>query len=261
MRRGGLCFGKRKMGIALPKIINDDELERVFRAIPVVAKTKTLFYTTLVMLGAFMGLRCNEAITIKIQDIDWFERALTIAKQKNGNNGERTAIPGFVLQKLKEHIKTYQEDITDCGGYLFFSKHNKSKKEPISRDHVRAFMEKIRKETGINKAYAQSKDTWKRKDGQPRNLYILSYHTFRHYYLTKIEEKIGNLKSTMVMGRHLSPQSAMRYQHTTLKDKREIIEKVFSKEENNQEKELKSLKQELQEIKSMLKDALVIPSN
>lgn len=177
---------------------------------------KTTYYKTLVMLGAFAGLRMSEAVAVNIEDVSFEEHTLIIKQQKNGNYCEKVYLPHLLREQLWLHFKTYSKEISKHKGYLFFSKRNDNH---ISKRSLEEFIRYLRLLTGLNKVYNQNI--------LGDNLYVFSYHSLRHYYIQKICDKRG-LYAANLCARHENIKSTILYLKNSLEKKKEIIENVFN---------------------------------
>lgn len=233
---------------ALPKIVTDNELEKILEAIPCVVKECYVPYLNLLIsIGAYTGLRMSEALNLLASDIDWLESTVIIRKQKNKKDGEKQVIPDFLLQKMKEHIEMYMDDISYSGGYLFFSM--SYAKNHIAPETVRKYMQKLRKIAGVGWVYKTSDDTKNQvMRKKSRELHTVSFHTLRHYMGTKVYDETEDIYAVKLLLRHSSFQSCLRYMNSALKKKRELTEKIYSLDKNNSDKEILLIKERLDKL-------------
>ena len=90
-------------------------------------------YAALVFMGAWLGPRWNEAIGLRICDLDMLRREVTFGRLVVNQNGSTTFVergsktddwrtlpaPEPVIDMLAEHITRYVEDPTDRNSFLF----------------------------------------------------------------------------------------------------------------------------------------------
>lgn len=193
-----------------------------------------------------MGLRSAETVKIKIQDIDFVEKTLTLPEQKNKEKFEKIIIPDFLLSRLKDHILTYKTEILNSNDYIFW-KQRKSRGSKV-RDHlctgsIRGRLIKARKAAGLDHKYGTSRSGHK--------LSVLSYHTLRHYYLQKICDQRG-VFAAQICGRHKNLRSTERYIKTSMRAKRDIVNSVFNTKEEKQQKEIAGLNDKIEKLTQMM---------
>jgi len=233
-------------GLALPKIISDRELELLFESIPDIAsKKKVLYWDTMLSMGAFMGFRQSECSNLKLGDIDWYRGIIVLRKQKNKVEYEPVPMPDIIAEKLRKHISEYKLKIIGSNGYIFFG----IGKSGISGGAVRRFINHLREASGITSSYKSSADG--------RKLYTFSFHTLRHYYLTMAYKKLRDIRATQVVGRHKSINSALRYQHLDVDDKRNFINTIFTEAPKT---EIEGLKEAINELKQLLRNHTILPA-
>lgn len=228
---------------SLPKIIDDNEYEMVIRAADCLPQKGT-YWKTALMLAGEMALRSCEVVRVKLEHVDFAKSELTIPyKQKNGTTYERLIMPESVKEQLRVHLCKYAPKISAHQNYLFFSRIKG--RGHITTKQVRYMMERIRDLTGITDYYGKAK-------GGER-LFRLSFHTLRHYCLSKVCDNMG-VYAAKTIGRHRTILSTMKYMHTSMKYKGEIVNQVF----NQGSSQHSALEAQIQELKNLLANAVIL---
>ena len=263
---GRMRFGHRNE--AKEKTITDEQFKRFIDAVPFVEDSEyTFFWENVYYCAAYLGLRSIETCKVKVEDIDFIDKTLTLPDQKNKVRYEKIIIPHEMLERLKQHIIRYKAQIIANGcGKIFPDKHDDLKGEyyifwrmrtskrgkrekHLSPATIRAHLIRTRKVAGLDMKYGMTKDG--------HALSILSYHTLRHYYLQKICDRRG-VFAAQISGRHKNLRSTERYLTTSLTAKRDIVNEVFNIQDQKESKELESLKDEISERKAILKQSVIL---
>jgi integrase len=214
-----------------------------------------MFWENVIFCASEMGLRSIETCRIKVDHIDFMEKTLILPEQKNKEKGEKIIIPDFMLDRLKNHIITYKQQILLSDNYIFWRMKGKGvygvpansglvKEMHMSPGTIRTKMIKFRKTAGLDHKYSTSATGHK--------LSVLSYHTLRHYYLQKICDSRG-VFAAQICGRHKNLRSTERYIKTSMKAKRDIVNSVFNSTEEKHNKEISSLKDQIAELTNLVK--------
>jgi integrase/recombinase XerD len=165
----------------LPDVLSGTEVVKVLKAFDCI-KHKTV---ALVCYGA--GLRINEALHLKVKDID-SGRGLIHVRQGKGQKDRQVPLSPRLLQCLRLYFKRERPR----GEYLF---PGRSGDGALSK---MAFSKALR--PTVNKAGIQKHVT---------------AHVFRHCYATHLIEAGADLRSVQVLLGHASIQSTARYVHLT----------------------------------------------
>jgi len=264
---GRMKFGHRNE--AREKTITDEQLDRFIKAIPFVEEDRYVFFwENVYYTAAYLGLRSIETCKIRIEDIDFVEKTLTLPEQKNKERFEKIIIPDIMLDRFKKHIIKYKEEIisngieytnirdTDTlrGDYYIFWR-QRGPRGGIKRDKhlatntIRTHLIKTRKVAGLDMKYGMS--------NTGHALSVLSYHTLRHYYLQKICDNRG-VFAAQISGRHKNLRSTERYLTTSMVAKRDIVNDVFNVREETESYQVSQLKDEISELKSLIKQSMII---
>ena len=204
---------------------------------------------------------------MRIEDIDFVGKTLTLPDQKNKERFEKIIIPDALLERLKKHIINYKAQIIINGtgnkkqlvydelrgNYYIFWKMRDSKGGKTERHldtcTIRTHLIRIRKAAGLDMKYGMTKDG--------HSLSILSYHTLRHYFLQKICDQRG-VFAAQITGRHKNLRSTERYLTTSLVAKRNIVNEVFNVKPEQQNNEIKELKDEISELKALIRQSVIL---
>ncbi|MGV8162171.1 MAG: tyrosine-type recombinase/integrase [Candidatus Nanoarchaeia archaeon] len=265
VNNGRMQFGHRNE--AREKTITDEQLNRFLSAIPFIEEEKYVFFwENVYCCAAMLGLRSAETCRIRIEDIDFMDKTLTLPEQKNKERYEKIIIPDEMMRRLKDHIIKYRSEIilnSACGKdpnqnelrgeyYIFWRMRvmkTGHKEKHLAEQTVRKHLEDTRRKAGLDQKYGMTKDG--------HTLAVLSYHTLRHYYLQKICDKRG-VFAAQITGRHKNLRSTERYLTTSLVAKRDIVNEVFNTIQEPEGTQMKALKDEIAELKALIKQSVII---
>lgn len=208
--------------MSLPKSITEEELNYILEELIEENIENSLYLKTLIMLGAYAGLRISEAINLRLEDINFNDGYIIIKKQKNGNYNEMQEIPDQLLTQLYIHIRTYHQMIKQKNNYLFFSPYyfrRGSLCQNITRQGVAKLIRIITYSLNLNKVFALTKDG--------RRKHTITFHSFRHYYGQRICDERG-VYDASVMLRHKHISSTETYLYSSRKRKRQIVDSIFN---------------------------------
>ena len=90
-------------------------------------------------------------------------------------------------------------------------------------------------------------------------LYVFSFHTLRHLFATRMVERGVTEDEIKQAGRWISIASVERYKHTSLITKRHAVEKAFNEYGVKSEQDMKILKDEISELKNIIKSSMILP--
>jgi site-specific recombinase XerD len=164
--------------VKLPVIFNRSELRQLFRA------PKLLKHRIVLTLIYSAGLRSQEAINLKLPDID-FERKTIHIRQSKYKKDRIVPLSGYIAQGLKKYIAAEHPHI-----WLF------NGKEPDGRYSVKGLswiMRETLKKTDIKKA--------------------VSLHSLRHSYATHFLEEGVNIVTIKELLGHAHITTTMIYLH------------------------------------------------
>lgn len=150
---------------------------------------------------AYIGLRCNEVVRLKYDDILGNYERLRVTLNKQGGRVIERAIPNKVKDLLREYVKNHKEEGHE---YLFYSDNNNSKGKHIKESSVRWKITKIRFKLGLTDIYRH------KINGQPQHR--VSTHAFRHFFLTEVYNKSGKdlVLTSRIIG-HKNTYTTERY--------------------------------------------------
>jgi integrase len=257
---------------AKEKTITDAQFERFIEAVKFVEEDRYVtFWENVYYCAAYLGLRSIETCKLRIEDIDFLERTLTLPEQKNKVRYEKIVIPDFMLDRLKDHITRYKNEIIANGieytnvrdtdtlrgdYYLFWRQKNKRrrsggirKEKHLATNTIRTHLNNTRKTAGLDMKYGMTVTG--------HILSILSYHTLRHYYLQKICDQRG-VFAAQISGRHKNLRSTERYLTTSLTAKKDIVNDVFNTQISQESHQMTALKDEISELKALMKQSVIL---
>jgi integron integrase len=211
----------------LPVVLTQDEVRRVFAHIQG-------RYRLVVGLLYGSGLRLNEALTIRIKDLDLDRMELTVRNGKGGKD-RITMIPARLVPPLNEYITDlynwYRRDRTACGPgvsvpnalkrkyptsptdwgwqYLFPSRSYST--DPYDGGLVRHHLH----EKSIQRAVQQA--VFRAGIAKPAGC-----HTFRHCFATHLLESGYDIRSVQELLGHSDVKTTMIYTHVLNKGGRAV---------------------------------------
>ena len=166
----------------LPKILSRSELKRFF------SDCKNLKHRVMFQLVYASGLRRNELLNLKIEDIITDDGKFRIRiNRSKGNKDRYTVLSQKLLPELREYYKVYRPK-----DYLF---NGRKKGEPMSAGGLRHALQKAVKQSGFKK---------------DMNLHIL-----RHCFASHALEDGMNLRTLQELLGHASIQTTMIYLHVS----------------------------------------------
>jgi integrase/recombinase XerD len=182
LRRGEVVDDIRgpKREKRLPVVLSVQEVARFFKAIA------SLKHRTILMLAYGAGLRIDEAVRIRLSDIDR-ERKVIRVQQGKGKKDRYTVLSPALLEILDRYCWAARpEDL------LFTTRF---KDRPITDSTVQRVCVQARKDSGIDKQ--------------------ISPHTLRHSFATHLLEAGTDLRVIQVLLGHASPKTTAIYTHVS----------------------------------------------
>lgn len=125
-----------KRGRPLPKVLSEEEVGRLFDALP------NLKHKAILMLIYSSGLRVGETVKLQINDID-SDRMLLHVRNGKGIKDRYTILAPSMLEVLRKYYKKYRPEL-----WLF---EGKRKGKPYTVRSVEKVFEKAKKKAGIIK--------------------------------------------------------------------------------------------------------------
>lgn len=163
------------------------------------------------------GLRVHEACNLRRGDIDWNEgRALIVGK------GDKQAVVRFTsrsIQAIKDYLTQRAALDGNSGRQLtslpLFARHDKGAGKKVKP---------ITPTTGRNIV--------KERVGQLLGSEMvgrITPHSFRHYFVTSVLQRLGNLKIAQELARHKNIQVTQRYAHLSNDELDKAYHEVFER--------------------------------
>lgn len=174
-----------KKQIILPRVMNEDELERLFKALPNL-KHKAMLFTVY-----SAGLRVSEVANLKIKDIDSGRMQIFIQKAK-GKKDRYVNLSPILLDILRNYLKKYKPKPIQ---YLFESEQTAT---AYPRRTIQKIFEEAKDKAGINKK--------------------VGIHSLRHSFATHLLEKGTDIKYIKDILGHFDIRTTERYLHVSKKD-------------------------------------------
>lgn len=168
---------------------------------------------TLVLLGAYTGIRIDDAAKAEWQGVDFDAMTYTFVVQKGiRKNKEKLVVP--LHPRLAEHLQQIAGDA--CGAICpLFAKIKTGGGNGLSDRFVR-FME------GCGIARSSSPRT----QGRGRSVSAKSFHSFRHFFNTQLLAAGVDEATRMALSGHTTKSISRRYSHTNADGRRAAIEKL-----------------------------------
>lgn len=165
----------------LPEILSEEEVLKLFSMtyVPKLKIQLELLY--------YCGLRVQEMISLRVQDIDFKAEVLKVV---NGKGGKDRFVP--LPKPLQVDLKAYLPTVTD---YLFDTK----------KRNTQALLTRLSKKLGRS----------------------IHPHTLRHSYATHVLEKTNNLELVRELLGHTNIMTTQLYTHLTTKAKVKGIKEVW----------------------------------
>lgn len=182
-----------KMGRSLPKVLTENQIERLYRALPIDKKSPKRDYAILeTLLGC--GLRISECVDLNLEDL-----RLDHFLEVKGKGNKRRLIP--VLDKtytaLQAYIRQERPETTESALFL-----NSAKK--------RFHRSTLHKHLGL---------IFRQADIKARP------HMLRHCYATRLLEKGLGLREVQVLLGHANIETTQIYTHLNQKTLKEALQR------------------------------------
>jgi len=215
---GPLLFEKARQQRRLPVVLSHDEVQRILEHMQGM-------HRVMIELLYGAGLRLNELLSLRVKDID-FELATITVRSGKGDKDRTTLLPERLIEPLREQLehvaKLHRRDLEDGYGeaYMPYALGRKYKSESrqlgwqfvfpatrvgpcprtgaLRRHHLhqsalRKHLSKARKASGILKP--------------------VHCHTFRHSFVTRLLEKVYDLRTIQKLLGHSDVKTTEIYTH------------------------------------------------
>lgn len=179
-----------KVPKTLPRVPEDEQVQRLLLA----ANPETFEgrrNRALVALLADSGRRISEALRLRIEDVVFAARTLSVRAGKGQKDGV-----GFFGAETAQHLRSWLGKRRDAKpeDYLFCDHQGRS----LTRNHALHILHRLSVKAGL-----------------PRKI---GPHALRHYAATSILKQTGDLELVRQVLRHESLAMALRYAHLTKPD-------------------------------------------
>jgi integrase/recombinase XerD len=172
----------------LPQVLSQIEVERIL------LNTRSKKYKALFSFIYSAGLRLNEAINIKMSDINRYNKTIFI-KNGKGKKDRYVILSPKVHLMLQEYYKEYRPK-----EYLFENDFNN---EPLGARSVQIVFDNVVQQSGIRKK--------------------TTIHTLRHSYATHLLESGVDVRHIKELLGHADLNTTLRYTHVFNKDLQDIV--------------------------------------
>lgn len=180
-----------------------EEVEKLLR------ETQGTEWETVIHLAAFAGLRLGDAISLKWGDIDLFKGILTFRPKKTARKKRDLSIP--LSERLLAYVKTLPLGESEDLITPKLASMRSSGKSGLSSSFSR-IMERAK----IAQSSIKSK-------GKGRTFNRKSFHSLRHFFITRLEAKGVAPDIRMKLAGHTSERIHGGYSHTELETLRKAV--------------------------------------
>jgi len=192
----GFRIPRVKMRKKLPVVLSQQEVQVLFSVI------RNLKHRAILMTIYSAGLRLNEAVHLRVSDID-SQRMMIRVEQGKGAKDRYTLLAKRTLDILREYWRAYRPR-----DWLFYSR---SFERPLSSRTVQVVLERALYQAGIQKP--------------------ATVHTLRHSFATHLLEAGTDLYHIQHLLGHTTPKTTAIYLHLSRKDLVSVISPIDLLEE------------------------------
>jgi integron integrase len=212
----------------LPTVLTTEEVRSVIRHLSGV-------YQLVVKLLYGCGLRLNEALQLRIKDVDFAQQQIVVRDCK-GKESRVTMLPASVIELLREHLQVVkrlqQQDLEKGYGSVYLPFALERKYPNASREWIWQYVfpssqiskdprsEAIRRhhlhETGLQRAIKQAVKT----AGIEKRV---SCHTFRHSFATHLLQNGYDIRTVQELLGHKDVKTTMIYTHVLNRGGRGVV--------------------------------------
>jgi integrase/recombinase XerD len=171
--------------LQLPKVMNENEIRRLFAAV------NNLKHKAILFTAYSAGLRVSDVVNLKISDIDSGRMQIRIEDSKGGKD-RYVGLGILTLDILRQYLKTQDPRPTI---YLF---EGQEPGTPYSTRSAQAVFQAAKKQAGIQKE--------------------VSFHALRHSFATHLLEKGIDIRYIKDLLGHFSIKTTERYLHVKRQD-------------------------------------------
>jgi len=202
----------------LPVVLARDEVTAVLKHL-----SGTNLIAAMLMYGA--GLRLLECLTLRVKDIDFGYRQITVREGK-GNKDRITVLPASVEPRLKLHIEDvrthFEKDLKEGGGYVRLPKALGRKYPNADRAWgwqwvFPAHRHHLDSESGIRCRHHLDESVLQRAVKEAADLSgvkkRVTCHTFRHSFATHLLEDGYDIRTIQELLGHRDVSTTMIYTH------------------------------------------------
>lgn len=160
---------------------------------------------SIVYLMLLCGLRFNEILLLKIEDINFNENLFKISGK--GNKERLMPIPPVLLESIQKYLKLERPNICFSKN-IFVILQGKGSGSKMTKAGLRSLFRYRRKVTGVSKA---------------------NPHRFRHTFGTRMAAENVSLPMLQIMMGHADPSTTIRYIHFSTADLSKEFERAMQK--------------------------------
>ncbi len=183
-------------------------------------------FKVLFLVQAFLGLRIGEVVKLNLKDLDFKNKQVIVHSEKKHYNATDFMYMHEKLEYLLlEYIATYENEIKQHKGYLFWTNNSKCKTPYMSPNRARNVFRKVCERAGLTQTYAE-------REGKPGKLYRYSTHSLRHAFGHYLAERDIPIEIAKHLMRHTDIKSTQIYYLPSKEKIDNTMRKLFAIEEN-----------------------------
>jgi len=181
-------------------------------------KLATLRDRALFHLLADSGLRISEACSRRRGHVDWDEGLLFVVGK--GDKEALVRLSDRTMNRLKRYLEARQtldgaQGLKHLMTLPLFARHDKAASDQILSISPRAVQQNL--------------EAWLKQLFGEKELYEISPHTFRHYFVTTVLRKTGgDIEIAKRLARHADISTTMRYAHLSDEELNKVYEDIFN---------------------------------
>jgi len=173
--------------------------------------------SALILILADTGIRVDEVCHLKIGDIDWVQRRVSL--KGRGKKQGFVRLSTRVIKALRKYLDLRANLDKGTGHHLstlpLFARHDRGagkKIKPVTSTTIRNIVsDRVNQILGLDAVG------------------LITPHTFLHYFVTTILRATGNLKLAQVLARHSNIQVTQRYAHLSDDELDKGYHEIFEK--------------------------------
>jgi len=164
------------------------------------------------------GLRISEALSLKIDNIFWKQKALAVQRAKR-NYTQLLPMSDWYIAELHQYCLMFKPQI-EAYRWLFFSSNPNNEGKPWSTAPVRRKFREICVRAGLDRGYGVSTNG--------KKLYIFTVHSLRHSFAKHLLLNGENIRTVQELLGHAKLSSTEVYTQVVEEELRRALNKLHS---------------------------------